>query len=264
MRKYPLTYFFASPPGCLIAVCLLLFSCKKDNFKSANQHTESFQIAFKATVDGEDLVFGKVYKNPFDEDFSVKTFKFYIHGIELENTQTNSIRRLDKNDHFLIATSDPLAASVQLKLPAGVYDRINFIIGVDSLRNISGAQTGALDPAQGMFWTWSTGYIMVKLEGNSSIASTPDNVMEYHVGGFKAGENAIRKVSLNFPMLQKLELKQGTQGSIRIVANINSLFNSVHPIRIKDKPVSMTPGILATQIADNYSKMFTVVEIVNE
>ena len=88
--------------------------------------------------------------------------------------------------------------------------------------------------------------------------------MEYHVGGFKAGESAIRKVSLDFPVLKKLELKQGTQGSIRISANINGWFNNVHAIRIKDKPVSMTPGSLATQIADNYSKMFTAVEIVNE
>ena len=84
MIKCPTTYFFTAPTGCLISVCLLLLSCKKENYQGANQHTANFQIAFKAMVDGEDLVFGKVYKNSFAEDFSVKTFKFYIHGIELE------------------------------------------------------------------------------------------------------------------------------------------------------------------------------------
>jgi hypothetical protein len=34
---------------------------------------------------------------------------------------------------------------------------IKFLLGVDSLKNVSGIQTGALDPAKGMFWTWNTG-----------------------------------------------------------------------------------------------------------
>ena len=263
MRKSPFTYFF-TPIGGLLAICLILISCKKENSRGANQNTASFMIAFKGVVDADDLTIGKMYKNSFAEEFSVKTFKFYLHGIELENTQTNVISRIDKDIHYLISISNPGAAAIQLLLTPGVYDRINFIIGVDSIRNMSGAQTGALDPAQGMFWTWSTGYIMAKLEGTSPVAATPNNVIEYHIGGFKAGESAIRKVSLDFPTLQKLTLKQGVQGSINITANINRWFNSVHTVRISDKAVSMTPGALAKQIADNYSNMFTVVEIVNE
>jgi hypothetical protein len=262
MTKGPFTHFITLA-GCLIGASSLLLSCRKETSQGAAPNT-SVRIAFKATVDGDELVYGKIYKNPFGEDFSVKTFRFYIHGVELENTQTNVISRLDKNDHYLITTSFPSTHSIQILLTPGVYDRINFIIGVDSIRNVSGAQTGALDPAQGMFWTWSTGYIMAKLEGNSAVAATPNNVIEYHIGGFKGTESAIRKVSLNFPVQQKLELRHGVQGSINISANINRWFNGGHEIRISDKAVSMTPGTLAKQIADNYSNMFTVVQIVNE
>ena len=40
----------------------------------------------------------------------------------------------------------------------------NSCLGVDSLRNVTGVQTGALDPAMDMYWTWNTGYVMAKLE----------------------------------------------------------------------------------------------------
>ena len=263
MRKSPFTCLI-NLTSCLLAICCVLTSCKKERSGGINSAPVNFQIAFKAVVDGDDLILGKIYKNSFAEEYSVKTFKFYIHGIELINTRTNTIARVEKNNHYLINPADPQGGLVQLSLPAGVYDRLNFIIGVDSIRNVSGAQTGALDPAQGMFWTWSTGYIMAKLEGTSPVAATPNNVVEYHVGGFKAGESVLRKVTLDFPVAEKLELKQGAHGSINLTANINRWFSPVHAIRIRDKAVSMTPGTLATQIADNYSTMFTVAKIINE
>lgn len=215
-------------------------------------------------VDTEELVFGKMYQNAFAESYSIKTFKFYIHGIQLSNSQTNTIFRIDKSNHYLINGNDSLGNYVDLDIPRSAYDRISFIIGVDSSRNVSGAQSGALDPGQGMFWTWSTGYIMAKLEGHSPVAATVNNVIEYHVGGFKGTESVLRSVTLDFPAFQKVDLRQETHSSITIKANINSWFNGINPIRISQKPVSMTPGKLATELADNYSNMFTVVDIVNE
>jgi hypothetical protein len=50
---------------------------------------------------------------------------------------------------------------------------IRFLLGVDSARNVSGIQTGALDPARGMFWTWNSGYVMAKIEGSSPSAHVP-------------------------------------------------------------------------------------------
>ena len=52
-------------------------------------------------------------------------------------------------------------------MPAGNYNSLSFLLGVDSMHNVSGAQTGALDPANDMFWTWNSGYVMAKMEGAS-------------------------------------------------------------------------------------------------
>lgn len=249
----------------LIAICYLTPSCQKDvSADNEIQGSVNLQIHFQAVVDADPLVLNKMYKNAFSEDYSVRTFKFYIHGIELSNSQTNNIVKIDKNEHYLINAADPLASFITLHVPASSYDGIRFFIGVDSSRNVSGAQTGALDPAQGMFWTWSTGYIMVKLEGNSPVAATPNNVIEYHIGGFKGTESVIRKINLNFPPSEQIAPKPGSQSKITISANINRWFNQTNAIHISQKPVSMSPGSLATQIADNYATMFTVVEIVNE
>jgi hypothetical protein len=263
MRKVHFKYI--NPLVSVLVFFLALSSCQKD--LSTDGHTQgqaNLHIKFDATVDGSNLIFGKSYKNAFDEEYSIKTFKFYIHGIELMNSQTNTAFTVDKDEYWLINAADSSTLFVKLRIAPSAYNRIRFIIGVDSIRNVSGAQTGALDPAQGMFWTWSTGYIMAKLEGNSPVAKTPNNVIEYHIGGFKSAESVLRKITLDFPILQKLDIKQGSLSTITITANISRWFSPGNPIRISQNPVSMTPGTLATQIADNYSGMFTVAEIVNE
>ena len=249
----------------LIILPFLSGSCRKeksaDNTLRGNSH---LNIRFAAVIDGDTLVTGKMYRNVFGEEYSVKTFKFYIHGIELHDSQTNTTVKLDKNAHYLINATSESGSLIVLNVPPASYNAINFVIGVDSIRNTSGAQTAALDPGQGMFWTWTTGYIMAKLEGNSHLAATPNQVIEYHIGGFKGNESVIRRVSLNFPRGLLANIKKGGQSSITITADINRWFSNPNPIRISTTPVIMTPGILATQIADNYAGMFNVVQISNE
>ena len=55
------------------------------------------------------------------------------------------------------------------------------LYGTDSLSNISGAFNGALDPINGMYWTWNTGFINLKIEGTSS----SQDKIEWHIGGYQ-------------------------------------------------------------------------------
>ena len=247
----------------LIAICGVLTSCQKD-VQSGAPGVYDLKISFKPTVDAAALVPGKTYQNAFGEDYSINTFKFYLHAVEFINTLDGSAYRLNSNDHFLIDLLDSSFSGLQLKIQVSAYNRIAFIVGVDSARNVSGAQTGDLDPAKGMFWTWNTGYIMAKLEGNSPLVATPNNVIQYHIGGFKASESALRKIVLDFPSSRTIQWKEGKKSDVLITANVNSWFKKTHDIRISDKAVSMTPGQLAIKIADNYSRMFTVVDILHE
>lgn len=253
--------------GIVLLIIAGIYSCQKSlHFPPGTEQDHNLLLKFKAVVDYDSntLVFGNEYKNFFDETYTVKNFKFYIHGIQMINTDSGKVFNLSSDKYFLVDFKDSLSTSIPVVILPYKYNRISFTIGVDSALNVSGAQTGALDPANGMFWTWNSGYIMAKLEGNSPASNQPDQIFEYHIGGFRTGENVIKKVTLLFPFAQDIDLKPGKTTEMTISANVNAWFYNPHDIKISDIPSCTTPGTLATQIAENYSKMFTVDSVANQ
>jgi hypothetical protein len=203
-----------------------------------------------------------IYQNSSGEDYNIKSFRFYIHQIELLGTGTVPAVT-PVSDHYLVDAFDVMSQSIQVTAPVNTYNSISFIIGVDSIYNVSGAQDGALDPAKGMFWTWSTGYIMAKFEGTSPVSGQPGNRFEYHIGGFKGTDNVVKRIQLPFPSGTTLQVIQGKTARINITADANKWFSGNSIIKIADKPVSMTPGPLSKEIAENYYRMFTVTGVEN-
>jgi hypothetical protein len=89
---------------------------------------------------------------------------------------------------------------IPLAVPAGLaYDTLVYGLGVDSLTQAGGVRGGALDPLQGMYWTWQSGYIHFKLEG--SCASCPDRGKSFqlHLGGYLAPWSALQTLRAAVP-----------------------------------------------------------------
>jgi hypothetical protein len=61
-----------------------------------------------------------------------------------------------------------------------------WLLGTDSLMNVSGALSGALDPVLGMYWAWHSGYINIKIEGMSMKCPTRNHRFQFHLGGYVA------------------------------------------------------------------------------
>jgi hypothetical protein len=215
-------------------------------------------------VDVDSLQFGPTYQNIFGESYTVRNFKFYITQVELSNTDSARTYKLNKDQYFLVDFADPISIQLSLNAVAYKYNRISFTIGVDSIHNVSGAQTGALDPANGMFWTWNSGYIMAKLEGNSTASTEQNQIFEYHIGGFAGADNVVEKIDLNFPSNDAVDFLPNRTTLMTISANANQWFAGPNPISIVATPVCATPGTLAKNIATNYSNMFKVVNILSE
>lgn len=251
--------------AALLMIAGFASSCQKQIRQDTSLTAASFNLNldFTAVVDAVPLEFDKQYKNYFQEAYSVQTFKYYISGIELGNSSSDKVSKVAENNYFLIDESATGSKSIQVKAPAMKYDRISFTIGVDSIRNVSGAQTGALDPANGMFWTWNSGYIMAKLEGTSPLSNQVNNKIEYHIGGFKQADNVLQKIVLSFPGNAAIDFSAGASSTLSITANVNAWFNNPNELHIAQVPVCMTPGELSQKIAANYSKMFSLVKIVN-
>ena len=192
------------------------------------------------------------YRNDWGEPFTVRQFRYYIHRLSCVDDKGISYEAPEA--YYLVDEADSNSKTIRLPAPEGVTRSIHFIVGVDSSDNTSGAQTGALDPVKGMFWTWNSGYIFAKLEGRSDSSHAPGRYFSYHVGGFKQGRNAEREVVL--PVMSTVPGRR----VVIVQADVLAWFRSVHPIAIAQSPVCHEPGAMALQLADNYANMFSIAE----
>lgn len=229
--------------------------------KITQTNTGSVNITFVNTVKGKPLALNTAqYTNPFGETYTVSKFKYYISHVSLSGVP--GVIHEDEN-FYLVDESKPDALHFSFTVGSGNYNNLNFLLGVDSLHNVSGAQSGALDPLNDMFWTWNNGYIMAKLEGRSPQSKLVNNKLEFHIGGFMEENNVLKNITLNFPDDKLLNIQPGKTSDIIIEADINTWWQQPNDIKIAEHAVCSTPGTLAKKIADNYSKMFSIKDVVN-
>jgi hypothetical protein len=243
------------PVACL---CLLLLTaeiaCTKSSAPPSN--TASLQLTFANLVNGQPMALGNTtYVNAAGESFNITMFKYYVSNFSLTTATGQEVAM--PPEYFLVNEDNDSTKVITLRnLATGSYSGISFLVGVDSIRNISGAQTGALDPVNGMFWTWNSGYVMAKLEGTSPVSTMPANLIEFHIGGFKGANNALRLVRLNFPA--PVQLTQNGHAEFKVNADAYTWFDQPNRISFQQVPTCTSAGAQAAAIADNYKKMFTI------
>lgn len=243
---------------CLaLGTILLLASCQKDI--SDETGTSTLKVTFRLQNNGEALNTGETYLNFSGEQYRVDVFKFYVSNIKLR-TKDNQVAE-EKESYHLVDLADAESLELSINMENGSYQELEFTVGVDSLRNVSGAQTGALDPMLGMFWTWNSGYIFAKLEGQSPQSTAIQQNFVYHIGGFRTGENALRKIVLTMPADKPVQM--GKTEMVVIDVDLARWFDGTHKISIATAPALMTPGGQSLLIADNYATMFSLANVIN-
>lgn len=246
----------------LLPLYLVSFSnLHSDPPKITATNTGTVKITFVNTVKGKPVELNTgSYTNSFGETYSVSKFKYYISHVSLV---TGKAVFFETESYHLVDESKPEDLHFSFPLQAGEYQSLYFVLGVDSLHNVSGAQTGALDPLNDMFWTWNTGYVMAKMEGKSPQSKLVNNKLEFHIGGFMGENNVLKNITLNFPPGKILNIQEGKTSEIIIEADIDTWWQQPNDIKITEHAVCSTPGPLAKKIADNYSKMFRIKDILN-
>jgi len=202
-----------------------------------------------------------IYTNSLNQSFTISKFNYYIGQLKF-NRNDGSSYFID--NYYLVSEDEEKQSSKSIPLtsiPEGEYTSLEFIIGVDSARNCSGAQSGALDPINAMFWNWNTGYIFMKLEGKSKFSPAPGTILEYHIGGYKQVENCIKKVKI--PFNQSVKIGKNNSAKIQLKVDIAEILKNPTTIDFTEIPVINTP-LNATVIADNYADIFQLIEIINE
>jgi len=246
------------------SLCAVIFTgCKDDDDNPTPEVGAKFSIELEHLAGTQQFHFDSIYTTANGDAFTADMFKYYVSNIRLirsDNTEYNI-----PQTYFLVNHADEDSRLLSMdSLGNGTFKGIKFLLGVDSLHNVSGAQEGALDPNNGMFWTWNTGYIFLKMEGTSPAIPGASQDFAFHVGGFSGQNVNYREISLDFDG-DMLQLAPNTHPELHLVVDVLELFTNPTNIDFATFPNNiMMPGPEATILADNYADLFTYDHIHND
>jgi len=240
----------ASRPA-LLALALLLAGCGN----SAGGPGLPLRIEISHSVGQAPLRLGQTYQSGSGEAWSAERLRYYLSNFRLRREDggwfVNPQSPHDSRGYFLVDEADPSSRHFSIgPVPAAGYSGLEFLLGVDAARNGGGAQSGTLDPARGMFWTWNTGYIFFLFEGRSPQSTDSEHALVWHVGG---GGVEAHRVFLPFTAPVEVSAEQGAE--LHLEADLARLFDGAHRLRAAQLPTAMEPAA-AAEVADNAAALF--------
>lgn len=243
-----------------LALLIGFVSCKKDKKDPEPEPeptpvatTNTIKILFEHNVDTIPLVLNQNYRSPNLDTFKVSILKYYISNVVI--TKNDNSTFVEPNSYHLIDASNLSSTSISIPgLPFTSYKGLSFTLGVDSARNCSGAQDGDLAQNKGMFWTWSSGYIMFKLEGSSPQSGASNKSLTYHIGGFGGVNKVQRNFSFNFASTPA-NVSASVSPIIHLSVDVNEFFKNPAAINFATQHTQMSTGATAKMYADNYADM---------
>lgn len=249
-----------------ISIALFFTSCKKDDINPYNTNVKGeLSVEFDNIAGAADLQLNTgSYINAAGETFKVTMLKYFVSNFVFTRTDGTLYTVPQDSCYFLIDESNASTHQPVLKVPEGEYKTLTFTVGVDSLRNTLdiSQRTGALDPtgtAAGMYWSWNSGYIFLKMEGTAAASTQVGNVFQYHIGLFggftSATINNIKTVTLDLSSRGIPQVKSNKPANIHLTVDILKLFTGTTNVSIAANAVVMANPYSAN-IANNYSAMF--------
>ncbi len=238
---------------------MIFLSCKPEDTKPKPvPQPEPAQLQFSVLpcMGSDTLLYNTYYSLDQGDTLQVSKFNVFISNIRLVGTNATIS---ESNSYHLIRTHQPNTHNfVWTTSEFQTYQALQLTIGIDSARNCSGVQLGDLDPAYAsdMFWSWTTGYIFLKLEGNSPQSKNFNQFVEYHIGGF-SGSNKTQK-TITIPFNSPLAISSGTHKKINLKLDVKQLFNGVNKIKISEQGSILSIGLKAAQFSSNFTQLITL------
>jgi len=196
---------------------------------SRSQTSFSFRPEYK----GEQLKLDVTYHDSSETWIRFTTLRFYISNIRYSDITGKSV----KGPNCILVDLEEQSSLTLPALPEGI-SMVEFTLGTDSLTNVSGILEGPLDPINGMYWAWNSGYINFKLEGNSSEVNTPKKEFEYHIGGYMPPYPTARECRFEI---------DPSQDHVSMVVDIEKWLKATN---LKENPNVMIPGQVARDLSD--------------
>jgi len=233
-------------PARLGAMYIIAFLFLSGSINLLAQQSSTITLELLPQYDHAQFQLATYYKLNKKDSIEVEMLRFYISGIELQNH--GKVVWKEENGFHLVDAEISNSLSVQLHPPTSFfYDQLRFKIGIDSAVNVSGAMPGDLDPTKGMYWTWQSGYINMKVEGKSNLCKNPRTEFQFHLGGYQYPFGTCQSITLEVEKREKIVLAIDIE---KLISRID-LSNMDHV---------MTPGADAKVLSEKLPRLFSIVK----
>ena len=227
-------------------IIFLLISCavlaQKHSF--CQDKKESIRLSFRITLGGDTYEPNQLNSYKEINTTHIETCQFYLSNFVLLKSGLAVWR--EENSHHLLNAHANESLSIALNCPRRMeFDGIQFLLGIDSLTNVSGAYGGDLDPTNGMYWAWNSGYINFKLEGKHNDCPTQNNQFQFHLGGYLPPYSAEQEIILEVKNSKKIDLLVDLSNFINAID-----WSHVHSI--------MSPSEEAQRLSSIAASMFSI------
>lgn len=256
---------------------ILLFiatSCKKnDDSEEKETNNGEFELKLEHVwkykhgemIHESDFELNKMFlQSDINDSVKISKLKYYISNITLTKLGGQEYKH---EGYYLVNIEEGTMPKLTIKdIPNAEYIGVSFLLGVDSVKNVSGAQAGDLSPSKEMFWNWNTGYIFTKIEGSRKDVKSDDIVVKteatsgmemgdnfvYHIGGFSGENNALQTV--NFSFGETVKINQSAKPSVHLMVNVSKVWSD--GVQFTDYKMVHMPGTKAKKISKSFSSAF--------
>lgn len=235
----------------LLVAILFISSCGKDEDPDTQPTVETGTVSMNFNyiwgMGSAPFTLNTPLTHPMTgEVLTFETLKFYVSNIKFKNEE-NGTWWTQEESYYLVDASTAEGSTLTIpNVPVAHYTEMSYTIGVDSARNVRGAQSGALSVANDMFWSWNSGYIMIKAEGTEATAGG----FAYHLGGFSGPNSIVSELGADFNGSHLMVEKNQTTGMNFSVNPAKFWHNFPGGVAVTNS--LMTPGADAALMASEF------------
>lgn len=215
------------------------------NYACAQKDVQ-LNLCFQHVFNGKRIHADSTYILEQGDSLTLRNWKYYLGNLMLDEVPVTS----GDEKYALVDAMEGKVCLSGITKP-GIYRQIRFRIGIDSADQSNGVRSGALDPLNNMYWTWNSGYIAFKLEGESPSAPPPLHRLEHHLGGYRAGQAFQPEVNMSLGYLIELRSEEKVEWNIDV-----DLYRYWKYSSINAKPVIMKPGPPAMEQTEAIIRLF--------
>ncbi len=202
--------------------------------------SKELEVRFRVT-DGQQVL--SMSDRIGDEKLELSMLRFYVSDPELYHrgrlVHRSTIR------YYLVDMQEMQTSEFTLgQLPEDLqFDSLAFSVGIDSTTHALGVGGDALDPMHGMYWTWQTGYIFIKIEGTAAKSPARNQQFQFHIGGYQQPYTALCNTGV----------RVATEQDLQVYLDMGSFFSQLDLSRTYQ---IMRPCDEAVQIAQLFGSIF--------